>query len=85
VWSSLLIKENFSLHQTEPIIENHKQSKYRVVEPSPNSYIFKTCLHLRLREHCGIGEEKILRAFAVRWCFLVMPEATAIKSTNMTV
>jgi hypothetical protein len=32
--------------------ENHTLSNCRLVEPSPNGYIYKTFLHPRLKEHC---------------------------------
>lgn len=44
---------NLSLPQTEIIIEkNHNHYKYRGTRLSPNSYINKALLYLRLNEHC---------------------------------
>jgi hypothetical protein len=44
----------------EDTTENHNGPKCRVVEPSPNGYIYKTLL--RLREHCGRGGREMVRA-----------------------
>jgi hypothetical protein len=44
-------QRNFSLQQMETATEKQNQSKYRVVEPSPNGYIYKILPQLRLREH----------------------------------
>lgn len=51
------------------ITENFNQSKWRIVEPSPNKYIYKHS-HLRLMEHCESGHIRI----AVTLCFVVMLE-----------
>jgi hypothetical protein len=44
------------------ITENHIQSKFRVVDYTYSGYTYKMCPHLRLREHCGIGSRKIVKA-----------------------
>ena len=50
---------NVSLPQMETTTENHNQSKCRVVEPSPNGYIYKTLQSLKFREHCEKGVERL--------------------------
>lgn len=39
-----------SLQQTETITDTHNPSKCSIVESSPNEYIYKTFLHLMLKE-----------------------------------
>ena len=50
---------NFSLQWTETMTENHNQSKYRVMEPTPSGYMYKMFPYLRLSENwegaVGIG------------------------------
>jgi hypothetical protein len=41
----MLHQGNISLQQTETIIENHNQSKYRIVVSSPYVYIYNN-LHI---------------------------------------
>lgn len=53
---------SFSLLQKKTTPENYNQSKFRVVDPSPNRYFHKAVLHLRLRKLCGNLDRKILRA-----------------------
>lgn len=46
-------QENSSLKQKEIVTEIYNQSKCRVVEPSPNGYMYKTQVHRILREYYG--------------------------------
>lgn len=61
VWSLLLIKEIFLSSRWRPL-ENKNQSKCGVVALSPNGILLQNTLHLRLRELCGRGDKKIVRA-----------------------
>jgi hypothetical protein len=58
------------LFETDSIAENHNQSNFIVVEPSPNGYVYKTLPQLSLRKYCGRGDRKIVRA-RVSWSFVV--------------
>jgi hypothetical protein len=49
------------LFAAETTVENHKQPKGRVGDPSLNGYFYKTLLYLRIREHFGRGDRKIER------------------------
>ena len=46
-----IIKKTLCIRWTALKKKNHNQSKCRVVDPSPNGYIYKIILQLRLREH----------------------------------
>ena len=64
---------------------NHNLSICRIVEPSPNGYVHKTLLHLRLRKQCGREESKYckgqrIRQFAVKLWLLITSETILIKS-----
>lgn len=76
---------NVSLQQTEKTIENHRHSNCRVVEPSPNRYIYETLLHLRFRKQGRKRGGKIdcksqeIGVCAKRFCLLAMSEMTSTK------
>lgn len=68
----------------ETIIENHKQSKCRIKEPSPKSYIYKTIPAIKAlgtlwkrRKNCT---NQSISEFDVSLYPLVVSEATPTKS-----
>lgn len=75
---------NFSLPQIETITEKHNYSECRIMEPSSNGYIYKTVLHVRLKEHCqrsykDCKSQRIMK-FSVGFCLLAISESITIQS-----
>lgn len=54
----------------ETITDNYNQSKCRIVEHSPNGYIYNTSLVPKVQGHCGREGRKVVRT---RVCCKVVP------------